>query len=142
MTPDREGRDALVKLLSDVWFSMTECTYPTRAIRDRADEVRERVEALRSTLSQPAGEQEAAHPDDVAVDEFAAEMKLKLARKRAEGRGGWDDPKQCAVEFLYRLLWNHEKREGQHIDVANLRMMIWHRERALANGSQQPGREG
>lgn len=64
------------------------------------------------------------HSDDVAVDRFAAAMKVKLAQKRAEGRGGWDDPEQCPVERLAELLHEHVSK-GDPIDVANFSMMLW-----------------
>jgi hypothetical protein len=64
------------------------------------------------------------HSDDVAVDRFAAAMKAKLAQKRAEGRGGWDDPEQCPVERLAELLHEHVSK-GDPIDVANFAMMLW-----------------
>ena len=34
----------------------------------------------------------AHHPDDEAVDRFAAELKAKLADARAKGRDGWRPP--------------------------------------------------
>src|SRR5690606_8346242 len=47
-----------------------------------------------------APEPQEKHPDDEAVDQFAAAMKAKLAAAREKGRGGWDDPEQCTVECL------------------------------------------
>ncbi|MEE4878044.1 hypothetical protein V2K16_01930 [Pseudomonas alliivorans] len=32
------------------------------------------------------------HPDNLAVDQFAAAMKMKLAKGRARCRNGWDKP--------------------------------------------------
>lgn len=58
---------------------------------------------------------------------FSAAMSAKLAKKRSAGRGGWNKPSECSIEILYQLLEEHE-RKGDHIDVANLRMMIWNRE--------------
>lgn len=83
-------------------------------------------------LTAPDQDKVVVHPDDVAVDEFAAAMKAKLAKKREEGRGGWDDPKQCSVEYLELLLSDHYHRDGQHIDCANFHMMIWHRNNRAA----------
>jgi hypothetical protein len=68
----------------------------------------------------------APHPDDVAVDRFAAAMKEKLAQARAKGRGGWDDPAQCSVETLARMLVEHVAK-GDPRDVANFAMMLWAR---------------
>ena len=67
------------------------------------------------------------HPDDLAVDRFAAAMKAKLAQKREEGRGGWDNPDECTVEFLSELLRDHVVK-GDPVDVGNFAMMIHQRE--------------
>jgi hypothetical protein len=64
-----------------------------------------------------------SHSDDIAVDKFAGMMKTKLAKSREKGRGGWDDPEQCTVEFLAKLLIEHI-RKGDPVDVANLAMML------------------
>lgn len=68
----------------------------------------------------------APHDDDLAVDKFAAAMKEKLARKRAEGRGGWNDPDQCTAQHLSALLRKHVEK-GDPIDVGNLAMMLHQR---------------
>lgn len=68
----------------------------------------------------------AEHLDDIAVDLFASAMKQKLARKRAEGRGGWSDPNVCTVADLHRWMTEHIEK-GDPVDVANFAMMIWHR---------------
>ncbi|GEM_PF-1021857 len=69
------------------------------------------------------------HPDDAAVDRFAAAMKAKLAKSRAKGRGGWDDPNVCSVEFLAKLLVEHlgKGNAGTFEDVANFAMMLHQR---------------
>ncbi len=80
-------------------------------------------------------EKDAPHTDDIAVDRFAmamvgrltAAMKAKLAKKREEGFGGWDDPDDCSIEHLSRLLINHVAK-GDPVDVANLAMMIHQRD--------------
>ncbi|PRD42357.1 hypothetical protein C5748_16315 [Phyllobacterium phragmitis] len=72
------------------------------------------------------------HPDDIAVDQFAAAMKDKLARKRAEGRGGWDEPNQCSIAYLSRLLTEHVEK-GDPVDVGNLAMMIHQRGASVAD---------
>lgn len=75
---------------------------------------------------------EACHPDDVAVDRFAAAMKAKLAKKRAEGRGGWDNKDDCSQLFLTSLLREHVEK-GDPVDVGNLAMMLHQRgERILS----------
>lgn len=81
--------------------------------------------ALTAALSQSEAGQEGAHPDDIAVDRFATAMKAKLAKKRAEGRGGWEGP-TCNAEILSIMLRKHV-RKGDPVDVANLAMMLHQR---------------
>ncbi|WP_320176665.1 DUF551 domain-containing protein [Roseovarius pacificus] len=66
------------------------------------------------------------HSDDLAVDRFAAAMKAKLTKKRAEGRGGWDDPERCTTAFLSSLLRDHVAK-GDPVDVGNFAMMLHQR---------------
>lgn len=63
--------------------------------------------------------------DDAAVDRFAAAMKAKLAKKREEGRGGWDGP-ECSANILSALLRAHVDK-GDPLDVGNLAMMLHQR---------------
>ncbi len=84
--------------------------------------------ALAATGKQQVGE---VHPDDVAVDAFAAAMKLKMADARAKGRGGWEDPAQCSAVDLTRLLRAHVEK-GDPRDVANFCMMLWNRQEGIA----------
>lgn len=67
------------------------------------------------------------HPDDIAVDRFtaqmAADMKAKLAKKRDDGYGGWDDPDEWLQPFLSRKLREHVSK-GDPINVANFAMML------------------
>ncbi|MDH7551838.1 hypothetical protein [Stenotrophomonas geniculata] len=81
---------------------------------------------------QPVGDQ---HPDDVAVDAFAATMKAKMAEARAKGRGGWEDPTQCSADDLTRMLRDHVEK-GDPRDVANFCMMLHQRGEAIA--ARQP----
>lgn len=76
-----------------------------------------------------AGNLPEQHPDDAAVDRFAAAMKAKLAAAREKGRGGWDDPEACSVEFLADLLVGHigKGNTGNFEDIANLAMMLHQR---------------
>lgn len=80
----------------------------------------------------PAAERR-MHSDDLAVDRFAAAMKAKLAEKRAEGRGGWDDPAQCTTKHLAELLRSHIER-GDPLDVGNFAMMLWNRGGSTSEG--------
>lgn len=66
------------------------------------------------------------HPDDAAVDAFAAALKEKLARSRAKGRGGWADPSAVSVIELARQLMEHTAK-GDPIDVAAFAMMLHQR---------------
>lgn len=61
------------------------------------------------------------HPDDIAVDAFAAAMKEKLAQARAKGRGGWQT---CPPDELSRMLREHIEK-GDPRDVANFAMFLW-----------------
>lgn len=69
------------------------------------------------------------HPDDLAVNRFAAAMKAKLAAGRAKGRGGWDKPELCRVETLADMLVRHvgKGNPGTFEDIANLAMMLHQR---------------
>lgn len=80
----------------------------------------------RAALAPPAASPATEHPDDLAVDRFAAAMKAKLAKKRAEGRGGWEDKDDCSNAFLSKLLREHIDK-GDPVDVGNLAMMIHQR---------------
>jgi len=77
----------------------------------------------------PIAQTEQQHPDDAAVDRFAAAMKAKLAAARAKGSGGWGDPNVCSVEFLAQLLVEHlaKGNAGTFEDVANFAMMLHQR---------------
>ncbi|WP_195763750.1 hypothetical protein [Pseudoduganella rivuli] len=68
----------------------------------------------------------ATHPDDIAVDLYAAAMKEKMAIGRAKGRGGWSNSMQFPVEDLQLLLADHVQK-GNPVDVGVLSMMVWHR---------------
>lgn len=74
---------------------------------------------------------DSAHTDDLAVDRFAAAMKVKLAACRAAGRGGWDNPGECDVEDLAAQLV-HSIDKGAPLDVGNFAMML-HQRQAGAN---------
>ncbi|MCS4089424.1 hypothetical protein [Rhizobium sp. BK176] len=74
---------------------------------------------------------EDVHPDDIAVDRFAAVMKAKLSRKRRQGRGGWEDKEVRSGSFLSSLLVEHVAK-GDPIDVANFAMMLHQRGEQIA----------
>ncbi|WP_186076368.1 hypothetical protein [Burkholderia gladioli] len=95
---------------------------------DTADEAIARlktdIERCRALATQAAAPDEAREPhaDDVAVDEFAIEMKAKMAAARAKGRSGWET---CAPADLSRMLREHVEK-GDPRDVANFCMMLHH----------------
>lgn len=92
------------------------------------------LQVLQTALAarQPVGDQ---HPDDLAVDAFAAAMKAKMAAARAKGRGGWEDPAQCSADDLSSMLRDHVEK-GDPRDVANFCMMLHQRGEAIA--ARQP----
>lgn len=66
------------------------------------------------------------HPDNAAVDSFAADMKLKMAKARDKGRCGWDDLSQCNADVIAYLIAEHlhKNNDGNLFDLANLLMML------------------
>ena len=66
------------------------------------------------------------HPDDEAVDKFAAAMHAKMAQARAKGKEGWDDPERCSFMQLTSLLTT-ARESHEWVDVANYAMMLWAR---------------
>lgn len=76
------------------------------------------------------------HDDDVAVDRFAKAMKAKLAEKRADGAGGWDDPEVCHIDYLAHLLKEqiHSRAALDAIDIGNFAMMIFNRGETPSHG--------
>jgi hypothetical protein len=81
------------------------------------------------------------HSDDIAVDRFAVAMKTKLERKRAEGRSGWDDPEQCSVVDLERMLHEHVTK-GDPVDIGNFAMMLWNRFKAWDDAARSRPTKG
>lgn len=130
------------KMLSPSGISVSETSPPSPETHVTGiDLLRSEVEKLCTRGQSEAGElvsrssilalidlmPSASHPDDIAVDRFAASMKAKLAKKREEGRGGWDNPDECSIAFLSELLREHVNK-GDPVDVGNLSMMIHQRE--------------
>jgi len=68
------------------------------------------------------------HPDDQAVNTFAAAMreKMKFARE-VKGRTGWNDMEQCSKEHLHELLLQQLTSKGDTVDLANFAMMLHQR---------------
>ncbi|MCY1263102.1 hypothetical protein D9M68_123700 [compost metagenome] len=79
--------------------------------------------AAASNPDHPFRKQRNINADDIGVDQLAGEMKRKLARCRAAGRGGWDNPIECSVERLASML-AEAVCKGDPVDVANFAMML------------------
>lgn len=71
---------------------------------------------------------EPARCDNAAVAAFSVAMRAKLAASREKGKGGWQDPAQCTVEYLAKLLVTAVLK-GDPVDVGNFAMML-HQRRA------------
>lgn len=66
--------------------------------------------------------------DELSVDNFALQMKRKLAKKRAEGRSGWQNMNGDELsDILHQLV-----TKGDPVDVANLCMMLSENEQIIA----------
>ena len=91
-----------------------------------ASEARAVIFAALSTDAEPV---KTNHPDDLAVDRFAAAMKMKLAKKRLQGFGGWDNPEVCHIDYLAHLLKEqiHSRAALNTVDIGNFAMMIFNR---------------
>lgn len=89
-----------------------------------------------------AGEQESAaakgagHPDDDAVDAFAAALKAKLAAARAKGRSGWNGDEPGMQQRLSDMLRAHVDK-GDPRDVANFAMFLHQRGEAILPPQQE-----
>lgn len=84
----------------------------------------QRIDAALSSPAKVGGDE--PHSDDIAVDRFTAAMKAKLAKKRAQGRGGWDDERVCSPDDLARMLVEHLPK-GDPVDIGNFAMMLFNR---------------
>jgi hypothetical protein len=82
------------------------------------------LQALRDARTALTGDR-ATDFDNDAVYQFSKLMKDKMAKSRAKGRKGWNDPTQCSPDFLRHLLYEHIYK-GDPVDVANLCMMLRH----------------
>lgn len=70
-----------------------------------------------------------AEIDDSALADFIAAMREKLARSRAKGRSGWQDPALCPEARLVAMLIGHlpKGNPGNFLDIAILAMMLHQR---------------
>ncbi|MDD0817177.1 hypothetical protein PSQ39_21260 [Curvibacter sp. HBC28] len=76
------------------------------------------------------------HPDDIAIDGFAADLKVKMAGSRAKGRSGWET---CPPELLSKMLREHVEK-GDPRDVAIISMMHWYMGAGIAPQPEQATR--
>lgn len=83
---------------------------------------------LDAFYSRPLPAQVDQHPDNQAVDKFAAEMKTKLAEARAKGRHGWMES-WVHDKQLAELMVGHipKGNAGNFEDIANFAMMLHQR---------------
>lgn len=77
------------------------------------------------------------YADRFGVERFQAAMLTKLAKKRHEGRGGWNRENECRIGYLRQLLAEHVDK-GDPVDIANFCMMIWNRENPTAKPAAHP----
>ncbi|MGP3505801.1 hypothetical protein FRC97_19225 [Paracidovorax citrulli] len=84
-------------------------------------------------IAAPQAAEPALHPDDHAVDRFAAAMKSKLAAARAKGRGGWETA-ECTQDRLSHMLREHVEK-GDPCDVANFCMFLWNRDEYIVGSA-------
>lgn len=81
-----------------------------------------------------------AMADYEGVERFSTAMLDKLAKKRGEGRGGWNrEPEHegCSLELLRQMFRDHLEK-GDMVDIANFAMMIWNRENPEGKRLTQP----
>ncbi|MBS7472161.1 hypothetical protein KID98_15205 [Pseudomonas syringae] len=96
--------------------------------RSRSADAAECLAMIESFCSRPLPTHPNQHPDNLAVDRFAAAMKTKLAESRAKGRDSWDMPwvkDQQLAEHLVKHL--PKGNSGNFEDIANFAMMLHQR---------------
>jgi len=58
------------------------------------------------------------------IDDFAAEMKVRLSEQAIKGYRGWDDPEN--YQRIVEMMIEHAAvSEGEEVDAANLAMFLW-----------------
>lgn len=123
MADEDGGAYALVDLMSRDKASIADGEWEMVVLSDDI------LSALQSDAPN-ADEREDPHPDDLAVDRFALALKTKLAKKRDEGRGGWDRKDECTGQYLSHLLREHVEK-GDPVDVGNFAMMLHQRDERI-----------
>lgn len=110
------SHNELVELLHDLRFRLESVGSNINNDINFVERIITKVDALDALKSQPAPQ----HPDDIAVDSFASQMKAKLAQKRADGR---TDLLKRYTHNLSILVHEHVAK-GDPIDVAIICMML------------------
>lgn len=64
--------------------------------------------------------------DEEAIEEFAVQLKVKMAKSRAKGRDGWHRKDLCSAATLSRMLREHVEK-GDPIDTGIFSMMLQQR---------------
>lgn len=98
------------------------------------------VEANRLLALIDASPKGDVHPDDLAVDAFAAAMKAKLVAARAKGRGGWNGDEPGMQQRLSDMLRAHVEK-GDPRDVANFCMFLHQRGESIRPKGGSEARE-
>jgi hypothetical protein len=130
------GVPALVEKVAELQGYIDRSREQTRRALDQAEYFEARAES--ANVQPRGGVVGEVHPDDAAVDAFAEAMKLKLARAREKGRGGWDEETPGMQRHLSNLLRAHVEK-GDPVDVANFCMFLYHRGEPIASGAHTTG---
>lgn len=104
--------------------------------------LREKIEGIiYDTKTRTYGGDEHKHIDDLAVDAFNEDMKQRLAVKRSQGYGGWEDPSHCTLRdrLIAPIQYHANSITAQSfikpgvdlklLDISNYCMMAYHRVR-------------
>jgi hypothetical protein len=126
--------DALAQL-QDVYAKAAQATAQMSALLEGMTDVSDALDTLQAYEESKAIPVK-PHMDDVAVDLFAADMKAKLAEKRAQGYEGWGDSALCSADRL-RCLLRDAVAKGDPVDVANYAMMAWARGEITGPAAEQ-----
>lgn len=118
-------------------FLHSECAKQNVQLGAERDQLRAELSTIKA--QQVGQESELApkqHPDDAAVDRFAAAMKAKLARSREKGRHGWQN---CTAPHLSAMLYDHLYK-ADPLDVGNFAMMLHQNGQAIELPFEARGR--
>lgn len=120
-----EAKKALEETRNKIFYWMTRNPASDKGAYELLKELKEEITEALSALEAERGDGP-NHLDYLAVDHFAEAMKEKLAKKRNDGKSGWQYVDVCSTEFLSESLHRHVSK-GDPIDVANFCMMLFTR---------------